>query len=162
MILTKKCDIDVTLVSRNEENLKNGINLLKDYAQNIGSETSISYNVCDIAKGEREINEWYHQIIRDKTPVDILINSAGITYNKLLASSSTESIKNVLDVNLLGTILITKYVAKQMIKQKHGSIINIGILYESSVIEWLLIISIFRRKHCWDEWKHWTNNLCCF
>ena len=94
-----------------------------------------------------------------KRPIDILVNSAGITYNKLLVTSSNENVKKVLDTNLLGTVLFTRSIVKQMIKQKNGSIISIGMLPCVHSVKYANIC--FYRKHRWKQWKHWPNNLRC-
>jgi len=58
--------------------------------------------------------------------VDILINNAGITKDNLLIRMKEEDWDQVMDVNLKGTFLCTKAVARKMIKQKSGKIINIS------------------------------------
>jgi len=58
--------------------------------------------------------------------VDILVNNAGITKDKPMAMMSEEDWDCVLDINLKGAFLCTKFAAKQMIKQKYGRIINIA------------------------------------
>lgn len=58
--------------------------------------------------------------------IDVLVNSAGITLNKLLFSTKLDDIYNVINTNLISAILITKLLSKQMVRQKNGSIINIG------------------------------------
>jgi len=58
--------------------------------------------------------------------IDILVNNAGITKDKPMAMMSEEDWDAVLDINLKGAFLCTKLVAKQMIKQKYGRIVNIA------------------------------------
>ncbi len=58
--------------------------------------------------------------------VDILVNNAGITKDKPMAMMSEEDWDSVLDINLKGAFLCTKFAAKQMMKQKYGRIINIA------------------------------------
>jgi len=58
--------------------------------------------------------------------VDILVNNAGITRDKPMALMSEEDWDMVLDINLKGAFLCTKFAVKQMIKQKYGHIINIA------------------------------------
>lgn len=59
-------------------------------------------------------------------PIDILVNNAGIYPNKPLSDMVTEDFERVLDVNLRGVFLTTKYVSEIM-KQagRGGKIINI-------------------------------------
>jgi len=58
--------------------------------------------------------------------IDILVNNAGITRDGYLARMSEEDWDAVLDINLKGTFLMSKAVAKLMMKQKSGNIINIA------------------------------------
>lgn len=56
--------------------------------------------------------------------IDILVNNAGITHDGLLMRMKDEDWDAVLDINLKGTYLVTKAVAKIMMKQRSGHIIN--------------------------------------
>ncbi len=58
--------------------------------------------------------------------LDILVNNAGITRDKPMAMMSEEDWDSVLDINLKGAFLCTKFAAKQMIKKKYGRIVNIA------------------------------------
>lgn len=58
--------------------------------------------------------------------IDILINNAGVTRDNLLARMSEEDWDLVLSVNLKGVFLFSKAVAKPMMKQRFGRIINIA------------------------------------
>jgi 3-oxoacyl-[acyl-carrier protein] reductase len=58
--------------------------------------------------------------------VDILINNAGITKDKPMAMMSEDDWDTVLDINLKGCFLCTKYAAKLMIKKRFGRIVNIS------------------------------------
>ncbi|MBI2440144.1 MAG: 3-oxoacyl-[acyl-carrier-protein] reductase [Lentisphaerae bacterium] len=58
--------------------------------------------------------------------LDILVNNAGITRDGLLVRMAEEDFDRVLAVNLKGTFLFTKAVARAMMKQKSGAIINLA------------------------------------
>ena len=58
--------------------------------------------------------------------VDVLVNNAGITRDALLMRMTEEQWDEVLRVNLKSVFNMTKSVQKVMLKQKHGSIINIS------------------------------------
>ena len=57
--------------------------------------------------------------------VDILINNAGITRDTLVLRMKEEDWDSVLNTNLKGVFLLTKAVAKHMLKQRSGKIINL-------------------------------------
>ena len=58
--------------------------------------------------------------------IDVLVNNAGVTRDTLLLRMSEADWDIVLKVNLKGAFLMTQAVAKVMIKQKSGKIINIS------------------------------------
>ncbi len=72
------------------------------------------------------IRSAYERIEKELGPVDILINNAGITKDKLFIRMSLEDWEEVLRVNLTGTFLLTSLVVKGMLKKRWGRIINIS------------------------------------
>jgi 3-oxoacyl-[acyl-carrier protein] reductase len=58
--------------------------------------------------------------------IDILVNNAGITRDTLLLRMKPEDWQAVIDLNLTGVFLCTRAVAKPMLKQRSGRIINIA------------------------------------
>ncbi len=58
--------------------------------------------------------------------IDILVNNAGITRDTLLLRMKPEDWQAVIDLNLTGVFLCTRAVAKGMLKQRSGRIINIA------------------------------------
>jgi len=74
---------------------------------------------ADIAMMVEKTVEKFHTI-------DILVNNAGIVKSAPAESMTEEDWKRVLTVNLTGEFLCAQAVGNQMIKQKHGRIINIA------------------------------------
>ena len=66
------------------------------------------------------------QVLADFGSVDILINNAGITKDNLLMRISEEDFDRVIEVNLKSVFNMTKAVQRTMLKQRHGSIINMS------------------------------------
>jgi len=58
--------------------------------------------------------------------IDVLINNAGITRDKLLINMKSQDWNEVLNVNLNSIFYISKSVVNNMIKRKKGKIITIG------------------------------------
>jgi NAD(P)-dependent dehydrogenase (short-subunit alcohol dehydrogenase family) len=58
--------------------------------------------------------------------IDILINNAGIFIQEELDKMDTSKIEKIIDVNLKGVILCSKYVIPEMKLQKYGKIISIA------------------------------------
>lgn len=100
----------------------------KDAALNLEKEIIHNYSVktlvisADIAN-ENEITNMFNTIRNDFPQLDILINNAGIAMDNDIYDKTKDEFLKVLEVNLLGTFLITKEVTKTMDK---GIIINIS------------------------------------
>lgn len=65
-------------------------------------------------------------ITSTKLPVDALINNAGVTYNALFLMSTMDKLHEVFEVNFFSLFLFSQHIAKTMMRQKKGSIINIS------------------------------------
>ena len=77
---------------------------------------------CDISN-EEEVKNMVDDIVNQFGSIDVLVNNAGIANDTLPFEKNIDEFKRVLDVNLIGTYLASKYVSKYM---KKGSIINVG------------------------------------
>lgn len=96
--------------------------------ENIPKNEKIEYFKCDIRDEEKIIN--IINDIKGKTEhIDYLINCAGIFCYKgrdLIENLSKKEWQNVIDVNLTGTFLITKYSIPLLKKSSNGNIINLS------------------------------------
>lgn len=78
-------------------------------------------DVSDNSQVENLINKMTEKFSK----IDILVNNAGITRDGLLIRASEEDWDRVMGVNLKGAFNLIKSVAKLMIKQRSGRIVNI-------------------------------------
>ena len=120
-----------------EEFAKKGVNVIINYchhekeAKDLEKHIKENYNVevltikCDISK-EEEVEEMINTIIDHFGGLDILVNNASVSRDSLLLDKNIKEFKRVLDVNLIGTYLCSKYAGKVMLNQKRGKIINIS------------------------------------
>lgn len=65
-------------------------------------------------------------VMADFGSIDVLINNAGITKDNLLMRMSEDDFNKVVQVNLNSVFNLTKAVLRPMLKQRHGSIINMS------------------------------------
>jgi 3-oxoacyl-[acyl-carrier protein] reductase len=79
----------------------------------------------DVSK-EESVSLAFEEIIKICGTIDILINNAGITRDGLLMRMKSEQWDDVLNTNLKGVFLCTKYASKFMMKKRSGSIVNIS------------------------------------
>lgn len=120
-----------------EEFAKRGVTVVINYchheaeAKELEQEIKDKYNVdvltikCDISK-EDEVEAMFNQIEETFGGLDILVNNASVCRDSLLLDKNIKEFKRVLDVNLIGTYLCSKYAAKMMLAVKKGKIINIS------------------------------------
>jgi 3-oxoacyl-[acyl-carrier protein] reductase len=80
---------------------------------------------ADIAKPE-EIEKLFAYIKNTFKKIDILVNNAGIIRDNLLLSMGLPDWDRVLELNLRGAFLCSKFAAEMMMPQHAGKIINIS------------------------------------
>ena len=98
-------------------------NQTAEEVKNLGVEAK-AFKV-DISQ-ESQAEELVKNVVEKFSTIDILVNNAGITRDNLLIRMSEKDWDEVLNVNLKGAFLLTQKVAKIMMKQKFGKIINIS------------------------------------
>ena len=91
--------------------------------QNLGGESAaIQLDVRDPDSVRRVVentlSKWYH--------IDILVNNAGITIAKAVVDFEEEEWERMIEINLKGVFRCTQQVARHMIEQGGGKIINIA------------------------------------
>jgi len=86
---------------------------------------SVAFRKADVSKAE-EIQPAMEEIIKEMDGVDVLVNNAGITRDGLIFRMTVENWEKVLSINLTSAFLICQVVARHMIKQRSGSIINMA------------------------------------
>lgn len=79
----------------------------------------------DVSK-EEDVKNILDKTIEEFNHIDILINNAAIAIDTTLEDKTTTNFKRILDVNLIGTFLMCKYIGLYMKRQGHGSIVNIS------------------------------------
>ena len=90
--------------------------------ENGGKASIYKCNVSDFEACEAMIKD----IVKEHGRLDILVNNAGITRDNLLMKMSEEDFDAVIQTNLKGVFNCTRHIARQMLKQKSGRIINIS------------------------------------
>ena len=58
--------------------------------------------------------------------IDVLVNNAGVTFNKKLSDTSEDEWDQTIDTNLKGAFLFTKAVLPYMIQRNSGVIVNMN------------------------------------
>jgi 3-oxoacyl-[acyl-carrier protein] reductase len=80
---------------------------------------------CDVGIA-KQVEALADAVDKDFGQIDILVNNAGFTKDNLLFRITEADWDSVIDTNLKGAFLMTKYAARGMIKRRWGRVINIG------------------------------------
>ena len=83
---------------------------------------------ADVSKRE-EVKKMIDYVINKYGKIDILINNAGISQEKMFQDITDEDWNEVINVNLYSAFCTTQETVKYMLKQKSGCIINISSIY---------------------------------
>lgn len=80
---------------------------------------------CDVAN-EQDVKEMMDTIVKEYGHLDVVVNNAGITKDNLLLRMREEEFDDVIRINLKGTYNCIRHVARIMMKQRHGKIVNMA------------------------------------
>lgn len=74
----------------------------------------------------KDIHDFVKMVVAETGNLYGLVNNAALGYDGVLATMHDSQIEELLKVNVLSPVLLTKYVVRNMILQKSGRIINIA------------------------------------
>ena len=114
---------------------ENGYNVIINYnnsekeafalANELEKLTEVMPIKCDISK-EQEVVNMVNLAIKRFGRIDVLINNAGISIDKLFADKTPEDFRKTFDTNVVGTFMVSKLVGEIMAGNRWGRIINIS------------------------------------
>ena len=119
------------------EYAKNGNNVIINYnnsekeALELKKYVETNYKIkalaikCDISK-ESEIDSMIEKIYQEFGYLDILVNNASIALDQDFELKTKEDFMKTLEINLVGTYLVSKKIGLKMLDRKTGNIINIS------------------------------------
>ena len=76
-------------------------------------------------RDEAGIRKCAGAIIKDSATIVGLVNCAGVATGGLFAMTRMADMRDLFEVNLFGPLLFTQYIAKKMMRQKSGAIVNV-------------------------------------
>ena len=75
---------------------------------------------------EKEVKNMFKEIINKFGNIDVVVNNAAIAIDTIFEQKTVENFNKILNTNLIGTFLVSKYASKYMKENKSGNIINIS------------------------------------
>ena len=87
--------------------------------------TNIEIFKADVSK-RNEVQNMVQEIIKKYGKIDVLINNAGISENKLFTNVTDEDWNRMINTNLYSAFCVSQEVIPYMIHEKNGCIINIS------------------------------------
>lgn len=104
------------------------VDLIEDFAKKLDSSGNRVIPIQADVTNETMIKAAMEEVVQKFGKIDILVNNAGISLHKTIKEMSLEDFNKVINVNLNGTFICSKFVIPYMEKQKKGKIVNIASL----------------------------------
>ncbi len=95
-----------------------------EMARQLEQETGAVGIRCDITQ-ENAVNQAFQQI----SPVDVLVNNAGIVDYNPINWVSAETFRRIMDVNVMGMFLCCKAALPGMLQRQKGAIVNLSSMW---------------------------------
>lgn len=109
------------LVARDRQKLSE----LAEEIEEIGPEVvTLALNLANPV----EVNIAVAQVWRDRGPIDLLINCAGVAHQAPFLQSQFPKVQEEIQTNLLGMYTMTRLVARRMARSRSGTIVNVSSL----------------------------------
>lgn len=119
----KFAQLDYNIIINYNNSLKEAVSLEAYLKENYN--ISVLLVKADISKEDEVIN-MVNVIKNSFQKVDCLVNNAGIAIDTLFEDKTVQNFKKIIDVNLIGTFLVSKYIGALMSNEKSGTIINVS------------------------------------
>ena len=81
--------------------------------------------ICADVSKEEDVKRMIQTVIQEFGSIDCLVNNAGIAIDNYFEEKTQDEFKKVLDTNLVGAFLMSKYVGQYFKKMSKGNIVNI-------------------------------------
>ena len=80
---------------------------------------------CDISD-EHQVKNMINEIVTIFGKIDVLVNNAAVCFDSLYDDKNVNDFRRTLNVNVIGTFLVSKYVGDIMYSNKYGKIVNMA------------------------------------
>jgi NAD(P)-dependent dehydrogenase (short-subunit alcohol dehydrogenase family) len=115
-----------TLAERGYRTILTDIQSLDDPVANLSARGWKVEGIAGDISSEAFVQELARRVERDHGGANVLVNNAGISMICPAEQTTSDAWQKVMNVNLLGPFLLSKYVGAQMLARRSGSIINVA------------------------------------
>ena len=110
---------NIVIVARTEREIRETARLVeKEGRKALAVKTDI--------RNEEEVIDMVSKAMNAFGRIDILVNNAGVAYRKYLVETSTEEYDEIMDTNVKGMFLCTKYALPHLLRRGEGRIVNMS------------------------------------
>ncbi len=113
---------DVAVIGTNIERAKQIVETLKAFRKS--SDQRFWFDIVNVGN-KQEVNETVGRLLKEWNGVDILVNCAGITRDKLFMKMDEDDWDQVIETNLKSVYNLSHALVRPMLKARKGKIINI-------------------------------------
>ncbi len=93
--------------------------------QSDGASERFLFLTADLSDRE-DCERLVSEVVKRWGAIDVLVNNAGVARDGVLALVSDEDVDTVIDLNLRGTIHVTRLAVRHMLRQGSGRVVNIS------------------------------------
>jgi 3-oxoacyl-[acyl-carrier protein] reductase len=97
----------------------------------IANSDKVFFESLDLSK-RQEIHGWSKRFVEKYGTPYALINNAAIAHDGVLGTMHESQIEDVISVNVTGTLILTKYISRAMLRNRLGRIVNISSIIAST------------------------------
>lgn len=106
----------VILASRSQKKLE----AVKNEIEKVGGKGIVIKT--DVTNAQ-EVKKLFLEALKQTEKIDVVFNNAGLGFIANIWEMKAEEIERIIDVNVKGMMLVAKYAAEVMVRQKHGHLI---------------------------------------
>jgi len=106
----------------------------EEKAQKLASEIGCKFLQVDL-ENVNDIKSKIETLYTEINTIDVLVNNAAISQILPLSMLEEEDVDKVLNINLKGTLFMTKAVIRGMIRKRSGTIVNMGSIAGNRILE---------------------------
>ena len=121
-VVEKFASLGYTIAINYNNSEERANNLLSELTEKGVSAITIKADISN----EEEVKSMIRTVLERFGKIDILVNNSAVNYDTLFQDKTTEQFRRTLDVNVIGTFLVSKFVGEVMYNNKYGKIINLS------------------------------------